>query len=49
MPEELRGKYQYFTQADVTKLRASGFQDECMTLKDAVKDYVTIMETAHYL
>ena len=24
MPETLKGKYQYFTQADVTKLRAAG-------------------------
>jgi ADP-L-glycero-D-manno-heptose 6-epimerase len=26
MPEVLRGKYQYFTQADITKLRATGYQ-----------------------
>jgi ADP-L-glycero-D-manno-heptose 6-epimerase len=40
MPEVLRGKYQYFTQADVSKLRASGYQRPMTPLADAVKDYV---------
>ena len=25
MPEELQGRYQYFTQADMTRLRAAGY------------------------
>jgi ADP-L-glycero-D-manno-heptose 6-epimerase len=40
MPEVLRGKYQYFTQADVTKLRASGYARPMTALGDAVRDYV---------
>jgi ADP-L-glycero-D-manno-heptose 6-epimerase len=40
MPEVLRGKYQYFTQADVTKLRATGYKRPMTPLNDAVKDYV---------
>jgi ADP-L-glycero-D-manno-heptose 6-epimerase len=40
MPEVLRGKYQYFTQADVTKLRATGYKRPMTALTDAVKDYV---------
>jgi ADP-L-glycero-D-manno-heptose 6-epimerase len=40
MPEVLRGKYQYFTQADVTKLRSSGYTRAMTTLGDAVRDYV---------
>ena len=40
MPETLRGKYQYFTQADITKLRAAGFSQAITPLADAVKDYV---------
>jgi ADP-L-glycero-D-manno-heptose 6-epimerase len=40
MPEILRGKYQYFTQADVTKLRASGFTRPMTSLEQAVRDYV---------
>lgn len=40
MPEVLRGKYQYFTQADVAKLRESGYQRPMTALGDAVHDYV---------
>lgn len=40
MPEALRGKYQYFTQADITRLREAGFRQELTPLADAVDDYV---------
>ena len=40
MPEALRGKYQYFTQADITKLRNSGYGRPMTPLVAAVKDYV---------
>ena len=40
MPEVLRGKYQYFTRADTTKLRASGFTRAVTPLPEAVRDYV---------
>src|SRR5581483_8949012 len=41
MPENLRGKYQYFTQADVSKLRGSGGYTRPFTsLEDGVSDYV---------
>jgi ADP-L-glycero-D-manno-heptose 6-epimerase len=40
MPEVLRGKYQYFTQADITKLRATGYTRPLMPLDAAVRDYV---------
>lgn len=40
MPEVLRGKYQYFTQADVTKLRTSGYARPMTPLEEAVRDYV---------
>ena len=41
MPQELRGKYQYFTQADMTKLRAVGYDAPATTLEDGVRQYVT--------
>lgn len=41
MPEALRSSYQYFTQADISKLRASGYQKPFLTLEDSVLDYVT--------
>jgi ADP-L-glycero-D-manno-heptose 6-epimerase len=44
MPEVLRGKYQYFTQANIGKLRATGYDRPITPLSEAVRDYVT-----HYL
>ncbi len=40
MPESLRGKYQYFTEADITRLRQSGYRSAVTPLGDAVRDYV---------
>jgi ADP-L-glycero-D-manno-heptose 6-epimerase len=41
MPKELQGKYQYFTQADVAKLKAAGYTKAFMSLEDGVADYVS--------
>jgi ADP-L-glycero-D-manno-heptose 6-epimerase len=40
MPEALQGRYQYFTQADMTRLRAAGYRQPFTSLEDAVSDYV---------
>ncbi|HEY3760166.1 MAG TPA: ADP-glyceromanno-heptose 6-epimerase [Verrucomicrobiae bacterium] len=40
MPEAIRDKYQYFTQANVSKLRASGYKAKITSLEGAVADYV---------
>lgn len=40
MPESIRAKYQYFTQADIGKLRATGYTASVTSLADAVTDYV---------
>jgi ADP-L-glycero-D-manno-heptose 6-epimerase len=40
MPEQLRDKYQYFTRADIAKLRAAGFTQRISPLREAVFDYV---------
>ena len=40
MPVELRSHYQYFTEADLKKLRAAGCDHKFLTLEDAVADYV---------
>jgi ADP-L-glycero-D-manno-heptose 6-epimerase len=40
MPETLRDKYQYYTCADISRLRGSGYKDEITSVEDAVKDYV---------
>jgi len=40
MPEIIRDKYQYHTQADVTKLRGSGYDRPFTSVEDGVMDYV---------
>ena len=39
-PEDIRDNYQYFTEADLSKLRASGYTEEFTSLEDGIKDYV---------
>jgi len=39
-PDALKGKYQSFTQADLTKLRAAGYDAEFATVEEGVKHYV---------
>jgi ADP-L-glycero-D-manno-heptose 6-epimerase len=40
MPESLRNQYQYFTQAEMTKLKKAGAPVEFSSLEDSVRDYV---------
>ena len=40
MPADLRGKYQYFTEAPLERLRAAGFAAPMTTLEDGVGRYV---------
>jgi ADP-L-glycero-D-manno-heptose 6-epimerase len=40
MPEALKGKYQYYTKADITKLRAVGYRRAMTPIEDAIRDYV---------
>jgi len=40
MPESLRDKYQYHTQADLSRLREAGYETETTDLNSAVADYV---------
>ncbi len=40
MPDHLKGKYQYFTEANPKKLIAAGYDRPFFTLEDAVADYV---------
>jgi ADP-L-glycero-D-manno-heptose 6-epimerase len=39
-PEALKGKYQAFTQADLTKLRAAGYEGAFATVEEGVRQYV---------
>ena len=39
-PEDIRDKYQYFTEAKMDKLRSAGYEKPFTSLKDGVTDYV---------
>ncbi|MBU3599446.1 ADP-glyceromanno-heptose 6-epimerase [Polynucleobacter sp. 30F-ANTBAC] len=39
-PEALRGKYQSFTQADLTQLRAAGYTSDFLTVEQGVRNYI---------
>lgn len=41
MPDSLKGQYQYFTEADMTKLGQTRAMQDFTSLEDAVEDYVT--------
>ena len=49
MPEKLRGKYQYYTQADMTQLAGVGYPRDFMDVETGVRDYVQIHLTKDYL
>lgn len=39
-PMDIRDKYQYFTEADMTKLKAAGYDKHFHTLEEGIADYV---------
>ncbi|MGD0274670.1 MAG: ADP-glyceromanno-heptose 6-epimerase [Syntrophales bacterium] len=40
MPPEIRSQYQYFTEAEMGKLRSSGCPDRFQSLEETVRDYI---------
>jgi ADP-L-glycero-D-manno-heptose 6-epimerase len=40
MPFDIRDKYQYFTEANMKKLRAAGYDKEFSSLEEGINDYV---------
>jgi len=40
MPDSIRSQYQYYTCADITKLRKTGYNKKTTSLEDAIKDYI---------
>ena len=49
MPEKLRGKYQYYTKAEMSKLYAVGYPYEFMDVEAGVRDYVQEHLAKNYL
>ena len=40
MPEDIRDKYQYFTEASMEKLRKAGYKEKFYSLEEGVGEYV---------
>ena len=49
MPEGLRDKYQYFTQADMRRLKNAGCGINFHTLEESIKDYMEYLKDQKYL
>lgn len=43
-PADIRDKYQYFTEADMRKLRSIGYQQPFTSLEEGVKEYVNTLQ-----
>ncbi len=41
MPKDIRETYQYYTEADMTKIRSAGYTQSFYSLEEGVKDYVS--------
>ena len=41
IPEDIRDKYQYFTEADMSKLRKVGYEQPFVSIEEGVGDYVS--------
>ena len=46
IPEDIRDKYQYFTEATISKLLATGYKDGFQTLEQGVEKYVEFLKGA---
>ena len=46
-PEALKGKYQAYTQADLGKLRAAGFQDRMQTVQEGTAKYMDYLSKTY--
>jgi ADP-L-glycero-D-manno-heptose 6-epimerase len=40
MPEDIRDKYQYFTEANMTKLKDAGYTEPFYSLEEGINEYV---------
>ena len=49
-PEDIRDKYQYYTEANMEKLKSIGYNQPFMTLEEGVEDYVKnyLVEKKYY-
>ncbi len=48
-PIDIRGNYQYFTEADMDKLKTIGYSDSFTDLSEGINDYVQYLKNGSYL
>jgi len=48
-PIEIRERYQYFTQAEMNKLKAEGYTDSFLTLEEGVQKYINALNASSKL
>lgn len=48
-PEDIRDKYQYFTEAEMTKLRKAGYSDPFTSLEEGVDRYIRIFLSSDHI
>lgn len=44
MPEQIRQHYQYFTQADMSRLQTAGYHADFTSLEEGIKKYINFLE-----
>lgn len=47
-PEDIRDKYQYFTEADMSKLKKAGFAAPFFSLEEGIDEYVPLLNNNSY-
>ena len=43
-PDSLKGKYQSFTQADISLLRSAGYRGQFLSLEEGIDRYIRLSE-----
>ena len=42
-PADIRDKYQYFTEANMRKLRGIGYESTFLDIEDGIRDYISYL------
>ncbi|MFN4227010.1 MAG: ADP-glyceromanno-heptose 6-epimerase [Candidatus Ratteibacteria bacterium] len=43
MPDDIKDKYQYFTQANIEKLRKAGYRKDFLDLEEGIKEFISVI------
>ena len=47
-PEDIRDKYQYFTEADMNKIKNAGYNTKFYSLEEGIEDYINYLKEVRY-